>query len=366
MSMALSLGRRGLGQTWPNPSVGCVLVKDGLVIGRGVTAKGGRPHAEDLALRQAGDRAKGSTLYVTLEPCSHSRKNGSCTQAIIKAGVGRVVAAIRDVDPRVNGQGFAKLTASGIKVNVGLMASEAARDHAGFISRVRNECPYISLKLAQSFDGRTAISSGESKWITNQASRRLVHLLRSRSDAVMVGGGTARKDNPALTVRGIGVKHDTVRIVISGPLDIPKTSQFLSTAKENPLWLCHSKAASLDRKKYWEDRGAQLFLCESNEGFIDLKDVFRKLALKGLTRVFCEGGSTLASSLIKLDLVDELIGFNAGILIGSEGSPSIGELGIKKLADAPKFNLYSSGQVGSDILNIWLRENQNDDFLLDF
>ena len=201
MSVALSLGRRGLGKTWPNPSVGCVIVRDGIVVGRGLTGKGGRPHAETQALTQAGKRAKGSTVFVTLEPCSHQGQTGSCARALIEAGVNHVVVAIKDNDPRVNGSGLRMLRSAGIKVTTGVLSDEAKSDHNGFLLKNNESRPKVTLKLATSLDGRIAARTGDSQWITNERSREIVQLQRSHHDAIMIGAGTARNDNPRLTVR---------------------------------------------------------------------------------------------------------------------------------------------------------------------
>ena len=243
MALALSLGRRGQGNCWPNPAVGCVIVKDGRIIGRGWTKPGGRRHAETEALAQAGAAARGATAYVTLEPCSHDGVTPPCAKALINAGVARVVGAIGDSDPRVSGQGFEMLRMAGIEVTTGVLADQAARDHAGFFLKTEQGRPLVTLKLASSFDGRIATGSGQSKWITGPAARRAVHAMRARHDAVMVGAGTARADDPSLTVRDLGVDHQPVRVVISRHLDLPLMSQLARTAKETPVWLCYGPGA---------------------------------------------------------------------------------------------------------------------------
>jgi diaminohydroxyphosphoribosylaminopyrimidine deaminase/5-amino-6-(5-phosphoribosylamino)uracil reductase len=205
MGLALALGRRGMGRVWPNPAVGCVIVRDGRVLGRGWTTDGGRPHAETQALAQAGD-ARGAVAYVTLEPCAHYGRTPPCAGALVAAGVARVVVATGDPDPRVAGRGLAILREAGIAVATGVREGEARRDHAGFLLRVTQARPFVTLKLAASLDGRIATASAESRWITGPAARTTVHAMRARHDAVMVGGGTARADDPLLTVRGMGAR----------------------------------------------------------------------------------------------------------------------------------------------------------------
>lgn len=355
MALALALGRRGLGQTWPNPAVGCVIVKQGRIIGRGQTAPGGRPHAETQALAQAGAAARGATAYVSLEPCAHEGKTPPCAAALIAAGVERVVAPLEDSDSRVAGAGFAMLRDAGIEVSTGVMAQEAARDHAGFFLRLSDGRPFVTLKLASSFDGRIATATGESHWITGPEARRAVHAMRARHDAVMIGGGTARADDPLLTVRDMGVARQPVRIVVSRRLDLPLMSQLARSAKEVPLWLAHGPDADPALHTAWEGIGARLIECPLAGGQLDLRAVLAALGTAGLTRVFCEGGGGLAASLLAGDLVDELTGFTAGAVIGAEGLPSVGALGLGRLAEAPRFRLIESRAIGNDILHRWGR-----------
>jgi len=355
MALALSLGRRGQGLCWPNPAVGCVVVQGDRIVGRGWTQPGGRPHAETVALAQAGAQAKGATAYVTLEPCSHQGETPPCAQALIDAGVARVVAAIEDSDPRVSGQGFEHLRRAGIVVKTGVLAEQAARDHAGFFFKTEQGRPLVTLKLASSFDGRIATATGQSKWITGPEARRAVHAMRARHDAVMVGAGTARADDPSLTVRDLGVEKQPVRVVISRHLDLPLLSQLARTAKDIPLWLCHGYGADVERLKAWEGLGARMLPCAVRGTQLDAGDILQQLGQAGLTRVFCEGGGALAASLLANDLVDELIGFTAGLGIGAEGLPMIGALGLNRLEQAPRFQLIEMRQVGQDIEHRWTR-----------
>lgn len=355
MALALSLGRRGLGQCAPNPAVGCVIVRDGRIVGRGATAPGGRPHAEPQALAQAGPLAHGATAYVTLEPCAHYGQTPPCTNALIAAGVARVVAPLKDTDPRVAGQGFALLRAAGIEVTTGILAEAAARDHAGFLLRNAQGRPHVTLKLAASFDGRIATASGHSQWITGPQARRVVHAMRARHDAVMVGAGTARADDPMLTVRGLGARRQPVRVVVSRRLDLPLMSQLARSAGEVPLWLCHGDGVDPLLASAWQGLGARLLRCAVLSGQVDAGAVLRALGDAGLTRVFCEGGGALAASLIGAGLVDELVGFTAGFAIGAEGLPGIGALGLARLDEAQRFKLIETRAVGGDVMHRWHR-----------
>ena len=355
MALALSLGRRGQGRVWPNPAVGCVIVKDGTIVARGWTQPGGRPHAETVALAQAGEAAAGATVYVTLEPCAHHGQTPPCAEALIAARVGRVVIAVADSDARVDGKGIAMLRAAGIEVSLGEGAEEARRDHAGFFTRTETGRPFLTLKLANSFDGRIATGTGESQWITGPEARRTVHAMRSRHDAVMVGGGTARKDDPSLTVRDLGVDHQPARVVVSRRLDLPLMGKLARSAGEVPLILCHGTDADPALVAVWRDLGATLLSCALRGTQLDSVDVMRQLGGHGLTRVFCEGGGALAASLIEADLPDALAGFTAGVVIGAEGVPGIGALGLARLAEAPRYRLVSTRAVGGDVLHLWTR-----------
>ncbi len=355
MALALSLGQRGMGAVWPNPAVGCVIVHGGRIVGRGWTQPSGRPHAETVALAQAGALAKGGTAYVTLEPCAHTGKTPPCAQALIDANVARVVIACTDSDPRVSGQGVAMLRAAGIAVEVGLLEREARASHIGFFSKVDLDRPMVTLKLASSFDGRIATASGESQWITGAPARRLVHLMRARHDAVMVGGGTARKDDPSLTVRDLGIARQPARVVVSKHLDLPLNSTLAQTAAEIPLILCHGPTADPQLVKTWQQLGATMIPCAIHAGQLDPADLLQNLGRHGLTRIFCEGGGGLAASLLKAGLVDQLVGFTAGLAIGSDGIPAIGPLGLSRLGNAPRFNLQSTRVIGPDILHVWER-----------
>ncbi len=353
MALALSLASRGLGNVWPNPAVGCVIVNQGRIVGRGRTAPGGRPHAETQALAQAGAQAHGATAYVSLEPCAHHGKTPPCAEALISAGIARVVCAVTDSDSRVSGKGLELLRKLGADVRTGVLEQRARDLNIGFFKRVETGRPMVTLKLANSFDGRIATATGESQWITGSAARRLVHALRARHDAVMVGAGTARSDDPSLTVRGMGISYQPVRIVVSRRLDIPLTGQLAQTAGTVPVWLLHGTDADPNLVSAWRDLSAIPISINLVGGQLDPVSMLQALGQKGLTRVFCEGGGTLAASLLQANLVDELVGFTAGCVIGAEGRPSLGAMGLDRLAMAPRFSLIDVEQVGEDILHRW-------------
>lgn len=356
MALALSLGARGMGQVWPNPAVGCVLVREGRVVGRGWTARGGRPHAEVVALGQAGALARGACAYVSLEPCNHVGQTGPCASALIDAGVARVVVACEDPDPRVAGGGIARLRAAGVEVVVGVGAAEAERAHTGFFRRVREGRPMLTLKVATSLDGRIATASGESQWITGPDARRRVHGMRARHDAVLVGAGTARADDPSLTVRGFGDVPQPVRVVVSRRLDVPVDLALGRTARDVPVWLVHGPDVPSAARAAWVAAGATLIESALGAGGqLDVGAALQRLGEAGLTRVFCEGGGALAASLLTADLVDELAVFSGGLVIGAEGTPSVGAMGLTGLAEAPRFTRERVEGVGPDALSLWTR-----------
>ncbi len=355
MALALSMGARGMGRVWPNPAVGCVIVRDGRIVGRGWTQDGGRPHGEVMALRQAGDLARGATVYVTLEPCSHHGKTPPCAEALIGSGVARVVSAIEDTDPRVAGRGHYMLRAAGITVDVGCMAHEARAAHIGFFTRLAENRPFVTLKLAMTLDGRIATQTGESQWITGPEARRHVHAMRMRHDAVLVGAGTARADDPTLNVRDFGDVPQPVRVVASRNLDIPLASKLATTAKDVPLWLVHGTSAPDMMTAAWDGIGARCFAARERQGAIDPVDMMAQLAEAGLTRVFCEGGGQLAASLLSHGLVDEIVVMNAGVAIGAEGQAGLGPMGVARLNDAPRFERVEVRALGGDIMHRWRR-----------
>ncbi|TRW96337.1 bifunctional diaminohydroxyphosphoribosylaminopyrimidine deaminase/5-amino-6-(5-phosphoribosylamino)uracil reductase RibD [Paracoccus sp. M683] len=324
MAHALHLARRGLGNVWPNPAVGCVLIRDGRVVGRGWTQPGGRPHAERMALDQAGETARGATAYVTLEPCAHHGRTPPCAEALVASGVARVVSAMTDPDPRVAGRGHAILRAAGVEVVEGLREAEARALQIGFLSRIQRGRPMLTLKLAESFDGRIATAGGESQWITGAGARAHVHAQRLTHDAVMVGGATARQDRPGLNVRGFGEVRQPVRVIVSSAAlpDLPAEGVGFG-----PLWQVSGDPAVM----------------------------MADLGQRGLTRVFCEGGGVLAAALLRADLVDELIGYTAGLILGADARPAVAQMGLAALRDAPRFRLIETRQIGDDLFHRWHR-----------
>nr|WP_113912091.1 bifunctional diaminohydroxyphosphoribosylaminopyrimidine deaminase/5-amino-6-(5-phosphoribosylamino)uracil reductase RibD [Roseovarius dicentrarchi] len=355
MRVALGLGRRGQGNTWPNPAVGCVIVRAGRIIGRGWTQPGGTPHAETQALAQAGTAARGATAYVTLEPCAHHGRTPPCSAALIAAGVARVVIASDDPDPRVSGRGLAMLREAGVQVTTGVMADDAARDLGGFLNRVQRGRPEVLLKLATSFDGRIATATGQSKWITGPGARRAVHAMRARYDAVMVGAGTVRADDPMLTVRGMGARQQPVRIAVSRRLTLPLMSRLAQTARDVPVWLIHGPEADSASIAAWTDLGARLIACPLRGEGLDMAAAMQALGAAGLTRVFCEGGGALAASLLKADVVDGLAGFTAGLALGADGRAGIGALTLDALEAAPRFALEDVRAMDGDVMHLWRR-----------
>jgi len=350
MALALSLGRRGLGRVWPWPSVGCVIVKDGRIVGRGVSDRVTMRHAEVVALDQAGDAARGATVYVTLEPCAHHGTTPPCADALVRACVARVVSACDDPNPLVAGKGFAILHDAGIAVETGVLADAGAEAHAGFLKAQTQGLPFVTLKLALSVDGRIATVTGDSQWITGPEARRVVHAMRARHDAVLVGGGTARADDPSLDVRGLGVQHRTVRVVASQGLDLPRDSKLMRSSDRLPVWLMHGAAADPEP---WRAAGAETFECREDDSGLDPRDVLERLAKAGITRVFCEGGGQLAASLLRSGLVDELVVFTGGVALGHDGRSGLASLGLERLADAPRFALHDSRPIGNDMLQVW-------------
>lgn len=358
MRAALGLARRGLGRVWPNPAVGCVIVApDGRVVGRGWTAPGGRPHAETIALDAAGAAARGATAYVTLEPCAHVGQTPACAAELARAGVARVVSTIEDPDPRVAGRGFAMLREAGVTVATGCLPEEAAALNAGFLTRIAIGRPRLTLKLATSIDGRIATGDGESRWITGPLARREVHLMRATCDAILIGAGTARADDPRLDVRNLGLEAaQPVRIVVTGSLALPRESHLGRSAPEAPLWLVHHAEADPARRAAWQERGATLLETPFQpDGQLDLGALMQNLGERGLTRVLCEGGGRLAGALLAADLVDEIATYTAGLTLGAEAVAAVGAMEISTLALAPRFRLAELRRAGGDACARWLR-----------
>jgi len=356
MRAALALARRGLGSVWPNPSVGCVLVQGGRVVGRGVTAPGGRPHAETIALASAGAQARGATAYVTLEPCSHHGRTPPCAEALAAAGVARVVVACGDPDPRVNGAGIALLRAAGLEVVAGTLATEARSLQAGFLTRVGLGRPMVTLKLASTLDGRIATRTGESQWITGPAARRAAHALRGQHDAVLAGVGTVQADNPELTCRIPGYRRTPdLRIVVDSHLRTGLTARVVSTAATVPTWFLHRSGADADRMLALNEAGVQLIEVAGAEHGIDLAAGMQALGAAGLTRVLVEGGAQIAGALLRAGLVDRVAWFHAPSVMGGDGWPAAQAFGITALDGMPRFQRVGSREVGGDMLTEFSR-----------
>jgi diaminohydroxyphosphoribosylaminopyrimidine deaminase/5-amino-6-(5-phosphoribosylamino)uracil reductase len=353
MQAALALARRGLGNVWPNPAVGCVVVRDGMVVGRGWTQPGGRPHAETEALRRAGELARGATAYVTLEPCSHHGRTPPCCNALIGAGVARVVAAMRDPDPRVDGRGFAMLRAAGIVVEEGLLEAEAQAINAGFSRRIRAGRPLVTLKLATTLDGRIATHAGESKWITGPEARREAHAMRARHDAILVGSGTAVADDPDLTCRLPGAAPTrSLRVIADARLRTPRDARAIATARQHPTLLVtvpgHTPAALAP---YLESGAEVATVARGPEG-LSLDGLLGALAQRGVTRVLAEGGAGIAAALLREGLVDRLAWFHAPGVMGGDGLPAAYRLPVEVLAAMPRFRRVAARPLGPD----WLTE----------
>jgi diaminohydroxyphosphoribosylaminopyrimidine deaminase/5-amino-6-(5-phosphoribosylamino)uracil reductase len=360
MAAALHLAGRGLGNVSPNPAVGCVLVKDGRVVGRGWTRPGGRPHAETEALGRAGEAARGATAYVTLEPCSHHGQTGPCADALIAAGIARAVVAVGDPDPRVAGQGLSRMREAGIVVEVGLLADRASELNRGFFSRIRLGRPMVTLKLATSLDGRIAAHTGDSRWITGQEARAAAHGLRASHDAVAVGIGTAVADDPSLSCRLPGLPlRPPVRIVFDSRLQLPLTAQLVATARDIPTWVVTLDATrdslSSERLHAFEDLGVDILPVAAREtGRLSVEAALQAMGARGLTRLLVEGGGRLAASFIAENLVDALAIFRGAQILGGDAIPAVAALGLEKVADAPGFRLVDSRPVGADRFEMYL------------
>lgn len=358
MAAARALARRGLGWVWPNPAVGCVILDaEGRVAGRGWTRPGGRPHAETEALRAAGSRAHGGTAYVTLEPCSHHGETPPCTDALIKAGIRRVVAPMMDPDPRVQGTGFRRLREAGVEVIEDLGRKEAEAINEGFFLRVRARRPLVALKTATTLDGRIATGTGESQWITGEAARKRGHLLRSQFDAIMIGIGTAAADNPMLTCRLPGLENRSpVRIVVDGRRRLPLTAKLVMTAKRYPTWLVTLQGNRNARFEAFRSAGVEMIEAPPDQnGQPDLKIVMTRLAEQGLTRVLVEGGSHLSAALFRDDLVDRIYWFRAAGVIGGDGLPVAASFGVGHLNEMVRFTCAEVMALGPDQLEIYSR-----------
>jgi diaminohydroxyphosphoribosylaminopyrimidine deaminase/5-amino-6-(5-phosphoribosylamino)uracil reductase len=358
MRSALALARRGVGNTWPNPSVGCIVVNDGRVVGRAVTAPGGRPHAEPAALDIAGPAARGATVYVTLEPCCHWGRTPPCTDALTAAGVARVVIGTRDPDPRVDGAGITKLRAAGIVVDEGILQDEADEVASGFRARVRLGRPAVTLKLASTLDGRIATKSGESRWITGEAARRAAHALRGRHDGVMVGVGTVLADNPELTCRLPGYRpNPPVRIVADSHLRTPLTAALVVTAAASPTWMLIREGTDRERRRAFTNASVRLIEVAGAETGVDPSQALTALSSVGLTQILVEGGAQLAASLLRANLVDRIAWFHAPAVMGGDAWPAVQAFGVERLDAMPRFSRVAETPLGDDMLTEFVRKS---------
>lgn len=351
MAAALVLARRGLGRVWPNPAVGCVVVRDGRVVGRGWTQPGGRPHAETEALRRAGPAAAGAALYVSLEPCNHHGLTPPCAEAVVVAGIARCIVAVADPDARVDGGGLARMRQAGIDVGLGVREEEAADLNAGFFLRCKEGRPLFTLKMASSLDGRIATRSGESRWITGAPAREVAHRMRATHDAVLIGSGTAIADDPDLGCRLPGMEdRSPVRVVADARLRVAAESRLVSTARQRPTWILTRPDADRGRCRALIERGVELLFVDPGSGGLAPAAIASALGERGLTRVLIEGGGRLAASFLSADLVDRLAWFHAAMILGADGVPATAALGIDELAAAPAFARVETAILGDDVL----------------
>ncbi|BAQ17421.1 bifunctional diaminohydroxyphosphoribosylaminopyrimidine deaminase/5-amino-6-(5-phosphoribosylamino)uracil reductase RibD [Methyloceanibacter caenitepidi] len=358
MSQAVRIARRGLGLAWPNPAVGAVVVApDGEIVGRGWTAPGGRPHAEAIALERAGQRAEGSTLYVTLEPCNHEGGRGApCSSVIIAAKVSRVVVGIRDPDPRTAGSGVERLRAAGIEVTEGVEAAQAASVTLGHLMRVTEGRPAVTLKLAVGSDGRIPQGDGEPVWTTGPLARAHGHLLRAMNDAILVGRGTIAADNPSLTCRLPGMScRSPVRVVMDRWLRTPPTATLFEDVMV-PVWLLCAAGEPQPNADLLHDHGAEIVSVPVDDlGMIDPQDALETLAHRGITRVLIEGGPSIAEAFVGADLVDEAVIYQSPNPVGEGGLMPFGGEGLDRLAESGHFTFIATRRFGPDRMTRWRR-----------
>jgi len=356
MHHALVLAARALGRVAPNPAVGCVIVDaKGRIVGRGHTQKGGRPHAETVALAQAGAAAKGATAYVTLEPCSHLGKTPPCADALIEAGIALVVVGAQDPDPRVNGAGIARLRASGVGVKTGILEDACKEMNAGFFSRILEKRPLVTLKIAQSLDGRTASASGESKWITGEPARQFGHMLRAEHDAILVGIGTAQADDPELTCRLPGLEdRSPLRVILDSRLKLSEWSKLAQSAHDHPTVVF---TVNPDGGAALRAAGVEIIVVAKDaRGRADLNAILKELAARGITRLLVEGGATIHATFLDRGFADRLEVFTAGLVLGAAGHASIDSLAALALDEASHFARTAMLRLGDDLLESYRRK----------
>jgi diaminohydroxyphosphoribosylaminopyrimidine deaminase/5-amino-6-(5-phosphoribosylamino)uracil reductase len=360
MAAALRLGRRNLGHTGINPAVGCIIVRtDGeatIVVGRGWTAVGGRPHAEKEALAEAGKAAKGATAYVTLEPCAHEGIVPPCAEALVKAGVARVVTAMEDPDPRTAGQGHALLSAAGVAVTTGILAAEAAADHSGHVARITKGRPHVTLKLAVSADGMIGKRVGERMIITGMPAFEAVQAMRTTFDVVMVGIGTVMTDDPNLTVRLPGLSKLTPsRVILDATARLPVDSKLVQSANETPLIAVVGPTAPAEQKAALAGAGVTLIEVGGTGEKVDLVAALRALSERGFTRVLAEGGAQIASSLVADDLIDEVVIFRAHVVVGPDGVRALAGTALSAVERSPRYCLVETATIGEDTMRRYVR-----------
>jgi diaminohydroxyphosphoribosylaminopyrimidine deaminase/5-amino-6-(5-phosphoribosylamino)uracil reductase len=354
MAAALSYGRHNLGQTFPNPSVGALVVSAGTnprIISRGVTARGGRPHAEAEALAKAGAAAKGATIYVTLEPCVPHGRGEPCTDIIKRSGISRAVIALQDPNPATSGRGIARLQEAGISVTVGPGASEAARAHAGHIRRMKDGRPHVILKIAVSADGKTGLKGRKPADISCDVSRAEAHMLRATSDAVMVASGTVLADDPMLTCRLPGMAdHSPIRVVLDGKLRIPLDAKLVRTAREIPLWIITRPDASPEKQRELEEAGAEVMRVSTKGDRIDLSEALFLLATRNITRLLVEGGPIISAELLQENLIDEAVVVQSPKELGADAIQALENMELSNLLDNPRFEIIERRMLGADRL----------------
>jgi diaminohydroxyphosphoribosylaminopyrimidine deaminase/5-amino-6-(5-phosphoribosylamino)uracil reductase len=360
MELALALGRRGLGRTWPNPSVGAVVVRrepaGPVIVGRGWTQPGGRPHAETQALEHAGSAAHGATLYVTLEPCSHFGRTPPCADAIIAAGIAQVVSALEDPNPQVAGEGHRRLAAAGIAVRVGTGADAARHAHAGHIRRMRENRPQVMLKLAISADHKAGFAGRRPAPITGEAARARVHLMRAMNDALLTGIGTALADDPLLTCRLPGMaERSPVRVVLDSRLRLRLDSRLVATARETPLWVVTDMAAAAEREQALRSAGAEVLRVPAAGGRLELSAVLESLAGRGITRLMVEAGPIVAAAMLEADLVDEAVLLRSPKPIGADGIDALEGLPLAALTSSPRLELIRTETAREDTIDFLAR-----------
>lgn len=350
MALAIELAKKAEGRTSPNPLVGAVIVKLGKIIGKGYHKKCGLPHAEAAAIKDAGARAKGGTLYVTLEPCDHHGRTPPCTDAIIRSGIKRVVIAMRDPNPITNGRGIKKLKKSGVKTAVGVLEESARAMNRPFTKFITKKLPFVRLKVAQSIDGKIATRSGDSKWISGEESRRFVHQLRGKVDAVMVGVNTVLKDNPMLLSK-VPRSKQPIRVIVDSVLKTPIKSKLFSTAHRHVVVLATTKAASFKKAETFAKNGISVLFCKMKSGRVDLKDLLKKLSWLNITDLLVEGGGELSASLVEERLVDQFLFFVSPKIIGGRlAKTSVEGIGADRMKDAIRLKNVSIRRFSEDIL----------------